>query len=339
METKRIQTIGETAVNEKYLCMDLVRAEDPDAIVKRLKNAGYWNDKDVWRDLGDKENNYATIGGQQSDPVAALAEKIVNSIDARLMNACIAAGIFPQGKVAPASVRRAVAQFVEGSDPEKTANGNIEHWVPTQRREQAEMISIAATGSKSKPCLSISDLGEGQTPAAVPRTFMSLAESNKLRIPFVQGKFNMGGTGALRFCGGKHHLQLIITKRNPALLPAGEENLWSFTVVRQMEPTTGERSSVYRYLAPVSGHDGEKGLLTFAADSLLIRPKGNDAYALPQEFGSFIKLYHYEYPRRSHVVFAKEGFCGKWMLGCRFRRFLIWCMNVVTSKANQIQAM
>ena len=301
-------------MNEKYLCMELVRADDPDAIVTLLKNAGYWNDKAVWRDLGDKENNYATIGGQQSDPVAALAEKIVNSIDARLMNACIAARICPQGKDAPTSVRRAVAQFVEGSDPEKTANGNIEHWVPTQRREQAEMISIAATGSKSDPCLSISDLGEGQTPAAVPRTFMSLAESNKLRIPFVQGKFNMGGTGALRFCGGKHHLQLIVTKRNPALLSArqenlwsfaSQENLWSFTVVRQMEPTTGERSSVYRYLAPVSGHDGEKGLLTFAADSLLIRPKYNDAYALPQEFGSFIKLYHYEYTHRSHVLFAR----------------------------------
>src|SRR6202008_4395972 len=122
--------------------------------------------------------------------------------------ACMAANIQPESKDAPSSVRGAIAKFIEGSDPSKTANGRIEHWLPKQRREQAEYISIAATGSKTNPCLSISDLGEGQIPAAVPNTFMSLAKSNKLRIPFVQGKFNMGGTGALRFCGGLHHFQL-----------------------------------------------------------------------------------------------------------------------------------
>jgi hypothetical protein len=287
------------------LCMALVHADSPDEIVGILRNADYWDDHSVWRDLGDNENNYSVIGAQQSDPIAALVEKVVNSIDARLMNACLSAKIDPESKEAPSSVRRAIAKFIEGSDPEKTANGRIEHWVPKQRREQAEHISIAATGSKSDPCLSITDLGEGQMPGAVPNTFMSLAKSNKLRIPFVQGKFNMGGTGALRFCGGLHHFQLILTRRNPVLLPDGEDNPWSFTVVRRMEPTGGERSSVYRYLAPIPTGDGEKpSILSFAADSLPIRPKGNNAYALPQEFGSFIKLYHYEYTYRSHVLLS-----------------------------------
>ena len=188
----------------KDLCMALIKADHPDEVVSLLTDAGYWHDTGAWRDLGDKENNYAILGAQQSDPIAALVEKVVNSIDARLMNECLTAGIKAESDEAPTSVKRAVAQLVEGSDPDKAANGRIEHWVPKQRREQAEKISIAATGSKSQPCLTITDLGEGQTPQRVPFTFMSLAESNKLRIPFVQGKFNMGGTGALRFCGGLH---------------------------------------------------------------------------------------------------------------------------------------
>jgi|SRR6516164_1026093 hypothetical protein len=41
-------------------------------------------------------------------------------------------------------------------------------------------------------CFTVSDNGEGQTPDKMPYTLLSLDRSNKLRVPFVQGKFNMG---------------------------------------------------------------------------------------------------------------------------------------------------
>lgn len=288
------------------LCMALVHADTPDEVVGVLHKAGYWDDHTVWRDLGDNENNYSVVGAQQSDPIAALVEKLVNSVDARLMNECMVAGIKPDSQQAPRSVREAVSQLIEHSDPTKETNGRIENWTPTQRREQARRITLAATGPKSAPCLSISDDGEGQSPESVPHTFMSLAKANKLRIPFVQGKFNMGGTGALRFCGGFNHLQLIVTKRNAALAQAGEDD-WSFTVVRRMEPTAGERSSVYRYLAPLNLAGLEKGqVLRFKADSLPLRPQGNDAYVVPQTSGSFVKLYDYGYKGQSHIL-MKDG--------------------------------
>jgi hypothetical protein len=69
------------------------------------------------------------------------------------------------------------------------------------RRDVARGITLAATGVKGQegdPCLTIADQGEGQTPRKFPDTFLSLEKSNKLRIPFVQGKFNMGGTGVLQ---------------------------------------------------------------------------------------------------------------------------------------------
>ena len=47
-----------------------------------LTTAGYWDKLAVWRHLGDIENNYSTVGNQQAEPIALLAEKLVNGIDA-----------------------------------------------------------------------------------------------------------------------------------------------------------------------------------------------------------------------------------------------------------------
>src|SRR5207249_1435372 len=101
-----------------------------------------------------------------------------------------------------------------------------------------------------KPCFTISDSGEGQTPRMMPRTLLSLPteKSNKLRIPFVQGKFNMGSTGVLKFCGHRN-LQLILTRRNPAIVKlatgSSSDSAWSFTIVRREDPEGGRRSSIY----------------------------------------------------------------------------------------------
>lgn len=292
-------------IDLRNLCLSLVYADDEDAVIKILTDAGYWEDDGCWRDLGDNENNYAIAGAQQADPVAALVEKLVNSADARLMNECQVAGIEPDGPDAPPTVQYAVAKFIEGSQhPERETNGRIENWTPTQRRENAQKITLAATGTRRDPSLTIVDEGEGQTPERVPDTFMSLNKANKLRVPFVQGKFNMGGTGALRFCG-QRQLQLVVTRRNPALVGNENEddNCWSFTVVRRDDPKQGERSSVYRYLAPVQLPDGtNKQVLRFKSDELPIRPKGNKAYTVSASFGSLIKLYNYRYKGRSHIL-------------------------------------
>jgi hypothetical protein len=79
--------------------------------------------------------------------------------------------------------------------------GRLEDLVATEQTGLADNIHVVAVGQKTSPCYLIVDRGEGQTPAAFPDTFLSLNRSNKLRIPFVQGKFNAGGTGVLQFCG------------------------------------------------------------------------------------------------------------------------------------------
>jgi len=155
---------------------------------------------------------------KQSRPEAALVEKIVNAVDARLMNECLIRGIDPASRAAPPSIRHAVSRFFENREPQGELGGTLQGWSQTKQLEQSQFITLAVTGAMPRsgdPCITIADCGEGQTPAMIPDTFLSIDRNNKLKILFVQGKFNMGGTGALRFCG-QNSLQLIITKRNPS---------------------------------------------------------------------------------------------------------------------------
>ena len=292
-------------IDHKTLCEALIQADKEDDVISLLDEAGYWDNPEIWRDLGDMENNFSTAGAQQSDPVAALVEKLVNAADARLMNECRIAGIHPEGPDAPPSVRHAVAQLMQNSrHPENETNGLIENMLPEERRNHALKITLAATGFKRRPSITIVDEGEGQTPDRVPLTFMSLNKSNKLRVPFVQGRFNMGGTGALRFCG-ENRMQLIVTRRNPGIPENknGDDELWGFTVVRRETPTTGERNSVYRYLAPVSSNSKRQGdILRFKADELQAKPDSNNAYTKPLSFGSLVKLYEYKFKGTSNII-------------------------------------
>lgn len=119
------------------------------------------------------------------------------------MNECLVRGIDPESSDAPESIVEAVAILFEpGADPKGLSAGRIRNWPDAKRTEVARGITFAATGAspqQGNPCFTISDSGEGQTPDRMPETFLSLTKSNKLRIPFVQGKFNIGGTGALKF--------------------------------------------------------------------------------------------------------------------------------------------
>jgi hypothetical protein len=305
----------------KELCLALMKADSEDEVIRLLKQAGFWDNKYVWRFYGDYENNYNTIGNQQSRPEAALVEKVVNAVDATLMNKCLERGIDPEGPDAPKSIREAVALFFDETyKPDSPHAGQVKNWPDRKRTETARWLTLVATGAGARsgnPCFTISDRGEGQTPERMPDTFLSLTKSNKLRIPFVQGKFNMGGTGVFEFCG-KHGLQLILTRRNPAILkdPLAHpsDRQWGFTVVRRENAGAGPvRSSVYTYLAPLGADQrpGQGAVLRFRADTMPIFPQGRNPYARESEWGTLIKLYEYAATGFKSNILMKDGLLGR----------------------------
>jgi hypothetical protein len=269
------------------LCQSLAAADSEQEVIQILKKAGYWDAQRNWKFYGDNENNFAVIGNQQSLPESAIVEKIINSVDAILMRECLRRKIAPESREAPPNIIEALERFFGISQ------GSLWDINVNARKRLAENISFVATGKKDSPCYSIIDLGEGQTPNRMPDTFLSLAKSNKLRIPFVQGKFNMGGTGVFQFAG-RHNLQLIISRRDPEVAKLEDDetrDCWGFTIVRREDPKEGRRSSAYTYLVV----DGK--IPFFQAKSLLLLPgEYPKPYGEPMEWGTFIKLYEYQMP-------------------------------------------
>ena len=193
-------------------------------------------DQSNWHPLGGIENNTGVVEDQQSNPVAALVEKLTNSIDAILMRRCYEEGIDPKSPDAPRSIDDAIDRFFP----------RHKDWDFTRpRSEQARSIQILADGSRRDTSIIIYDDGEGQHPEDFEDTFLSLLGSNKNEIHFVQGRYNMGGTGAIVFCGKKRY-QLIASKRYDGKGKLG------FTLIRRHPHSStraaGMKNPWYEYL-------------------------------------------------------------------------------------------
>ena len=168
--------------------------------------------------------------------------------------------------------------------PELISFPNHRDWdLPTLRNQQAESIQILADGPKrGNTSLIIYDDGEGQHPEEFENTFLSLLRGNKNEIHFVQGKYNMGGSGSIVFCGKKRY-QLIGSKRYDN---TGE---FGFTLIREHPLSKAEGSSKkntwYEYLKI----DGQ--IPSFQADR-----QNLSLYNRPFTTGTIIKLYSYDLP-------------------------------------------
>ncbi len=269
----------------KDLCLALVHCETEEEVIEILKREKYWDRPENWQLFGGDENNYSIIGNQQSKAESAIVEKIINSVDAMLMGECLSKGINPESQDAPQSIREALVKYY------KIFDGKLTNISARERSQLAENIGFVATGQKTNPNYGIFDKGEGQSPARLHDTILSIRKSNKLRIPFVQGKFNMGGTGVFRFCG-ERNIQLIISKRHPGIAEHESDPMkefWGFTIIRRDDPQHGARSSNYKYLAP------SNTILFFPADELPILPSAYpEPYGKPMQWGTYIKLFEYK---------------------------------------------
>lgn len=276
--------------NEKIF-LDLFNTHSEEELDLMLTNYPTFNDAKNWLPYGGNKGNFGTFESQQNNPVPALIEKITNSIDATLIKDARLNGIDPKSKKAPRSMNEAVELFygIEG--------GEIGKLSTAERRTLAENIQIIATGDKTLPSITIYDNGEGQTPENFKDTFLSLHNNNKTNIHFVQGKYNMGSTGAVVFCGDKKY-QLIGSKRNPLLGEADDQ--FGFTLVRRHQLTKEEeheygKATWYEYYAP-------KGIIP----SFKIKEMDLGLYGRRFVSGSVVKLYSYQLPKGSRSTISLD---------------------------------
>jgi hypothetical protein len=277
---------------DKQLLSELVEADYEDDAIATLLKRGLFEGANSkrWVALGSMPNNQSVVHAQQSTPAAALVEKFTNGLDAILLRRCKAQAVDPRSLSAPNNMSRAVHKWF-GDLNEKTQQ--------EIRTLAEENLVLYATGSKSRPCVSVYDAGEGQLPENFPSTFCSLIYgsdegSYKGAVPFVQGRFNMGGTGVLPFCGDDRKMQLIVSRVPSDVVKSQHE--WGFTVFCFFP---SRQAPSWKYLV---GADGK--IMTAGAEPLGLLPKAgakSGEICAPRErkvpHGTLIKMYDYKAPR------------------------------------------
>lgn len=255
--------------------------EEIDEIINKYPNIF---EQSNWFPLGANPNNYGVVENQQSSPIAALIEKVTNCIDATLLKKCKEAKIDPKSLQAPRTMDDAIKLFYSDS---------YKSWdQPSGRNKQAEEIQILADGPKMKSSLTIYDNGEGQHPDDIEDTFLSLLSGNKKEIMFVQGTYNMGGSGAIVFCGKKRY-QLVASKKYDSTGQFG------FTLVREhklsREEERTKKNTWYEYFKI----EGKIPRFDFEEKDLRLHNR-------KFKTGSVVKLYSYILPEGSRSVISRD---------------------------------
>ena len=281
----------------KKLCEQLLRITKGSEVRELLIKNKLWDKKEAWREYGDDSMSWSIVGGQ-GDADFSLNEKIVNGLDAVLMNKCWESGINPktdQNKT-PKNIKEARDLYFKNKGIRDIAAESV--WV-----------SLGGARAPKNPCVCVADLGEGQTPERMPQTILSLAKGNKEGINFVQGNWNTGGSGAIRHCGKDTlsdednepiELSMILSKRNPKIIEifpdqrTEHSDKWSFTVIkRDYRSATGK--SHIMCLAPlncdISPNKGD--LLRFESDQMPILPEKKNQCSKKAKHGTLVKLFEY----------------------------------------------
>jgi len=268
----------------KDLALRLLAAVTTADVDKVLDSDPAFAKTDNWQPYGGQDKNWDRVSAQTSNAVGALAELVINSIDAILMRKSHEAEQNGEDVGDLNSMNDAVKRFFP-----HVIEGKIASLSPQQRTALAEKSVVIGVkrgrGLKKYPTYTIADFGEGQNAADFPKTLVSLGEKNKEGIPFVQGKFNMGSTGCIVFCTQAKilmkHYKFILSKRT---LP-DSDGKWGWTLIRTREVRAGEELPVVEYFCP-SGQ-----IPAFAADD--VRALGHPNIGVV-DGGTVVKLYEYD---------------------------------------------
>ena len=269
----------------KATCLALLSAETEAEVDALIASDRGMSDAANWRPLDGRETNFNVTSNQASDGGKALTELMTNMVDAVLLKHAYLKGVDPKSPEAPQTMYDAVDRFIRNLRGGKLVN--LDPRDPWLRDFAQKNLVIGIAGAKSKteglPSYTFVDNGEGQHPDSFPDTFLSLSAGNKKSIPFVQGKFNMGSSGVLRYCGRKWY-KLIVSRRFDGKGP------WGWTLVRR-RPGNRDAMPVAEYCV------GSDGLIPrFEAEFLypLGLNDGRRYEGVHLTTGTIIKLYDYQ---------------------------------------------
>ena len=229
-------------------------------------------------------------------PAAKLSTELcTNMVDAVLMKHAYKKGIDLTGDNAPRTVIEGVRDLVQlrGARSGILAEVDDENYL----RDFAEQnLVIGVTGGTRREdslCFTFVDNGEGQHAKDFEDTFLSLSKGNKSDIPFVQGKYSMGSSGVLNYCGRRWY-KLIISRRYDA------SDAWGWTLVRR-RPRDGK--PIAEYFKPVGGMPSFAGSVVHPLEL----KSGEPDQKVHLATGTIIKLFDYNMETAASFTNIRES--------------------------------
>lgn len=270
-------------INTKDVCLKILAAESEAEVQQIVESIPEMKNPANWHPLDKRETNFNVTSNQASDGGKALTELMTNMVDAVLMRHAYQKEIDPKSGRAPQTMYEAVDKLVKPLQGGKLVN--LDPNDPWLREFASKNLVIGITGAKNKkeglPCYTFVDNGEGQSPERFEDTFLSLSAGTKKEIPFVQGKYNMGSSGVLGYCG-RRWFKLIVSRRYDG------KSGWGWALLRRRP---GQGMPIADYFLLPNGR-----IPSFDADALYPFKKGDGKRydGMHLRTGTVIKLYDYQ---------------------------------------------
>ena len=269
-------------MNSKKVCFGILQAESERAVNEVFASVPELLDSSNWHPIDGRDTNFNVVTNQASTGGKALTELCTNMVDAVLMKHAYKKGVKFTSSDAPQSVIEGVQRLVQLRGARSGVLAEVDDEKYLQEFAERNLV-IGVTGGSRRDeslCFTFVDNGEGQHSHNFEDTFLSLSKGNKSDIPFVQGKYNMGASGVLSYCGW-HWYKLIISRRYDG---SGD---WGWTLVRR-RPGDGMPVAEYFKLAG--------GIPVFSASVLhpMTLSNGKRDSKVHITTGTVVKLYDYQ---------------------------------------------
>lgn len=205
-------------LDPQRIATDLLdRKHTEQAVAEQLHELESHPDVD-WVPLGREPNNYSIVENQQSNAFAAFTELVINSIDAIILRS-----------------------FYEkhGDDYSGDEYSSLDEAANELVDKENDIIEVTATGEQNGPfSLTLYDNGCGQTQSDFDHTFLNVLTPGEIKqeFDFLQGKYGMGSTGVLPFCGDRGYKFIASAAHD-------EPEQWSWSIIRK-----NRQKNRYEYL-------------------------------------------------------------------------------------------
>lgn len=265
------------------------------------KRLGKWRPGYLhWVPVGQERGNSGRIklAGEPTNPIA---ERLVNGMEAVIELARTRELLVDGSAPMPLSPREAVLRYF--GLPRLDAIERLDDEERKALRDRVDEVRTSLTvrldhDRKSKQfAVIISDKGIGQPPSRIHQTLLSLGQSDKADKPYLIGVFGQGGSSA--FSASEY--SVIVSRRSPDVLGAGEDSGVGWSIVRQIVPKN-RRDLYYAYLA--ASEEGSVPRLDASAANDIGFAHGSHFCHIDYDFGgSESAVTRLLYQALNHVLF------------------------------------